>query len=101
MNSLHIHNRSDAVSGFYGQEKKVYVKDRHAQEAYIILKDVGKTLPVTHEGLQQMSTFTIIHIYNDKISKTLGEARTLKWSQMKGKSTSYIPPDLHVRRAKC
>ena len=85
MNSLHIHSRSDTISCFYRQgKKKVYVKGRGAREAYIILKDVGKTLPVTHEGLQQMSTFAIRHVRNDKGSKTLSEARALKWSQMKG-----------------
>ena len=50
-----------------------------------------------------MATFTIRHIYNDAISKTLGEARALKWGQMKSKKTSRIPPDqdshnLHMER---
>ena len=94
---LHIHIGSDTTSGFYGHGKKmVYEKGTQTQEAVALshLKDVGKTLPVTQEVLQQMATFTIRHIYNDKISKTLGEARALKWGQMKNKSTSRIPPDL-------
>ena len=50
-----------------------------------------------------MTTFTVRHIYNDKISKALGEARALKWGQMKIKSTFRIPLDLdshnlHVTR---
>ena len=33
-------------------------------------------------------------MYNDKVSKSLGEAKALKWGQMKKKSTSRIPPDM-------
>jgi len=101
---LHIHSGSDTTSGFYGHGKKtVYEKGTGTQEARNLLKDVGKTLPVTQEVLQQMATFTIRHIYNDTISKTLGEARARKWGEMKNKSTSRIPPDpdshnLHVTR---
>ena len=92
---LHIRSGSDTTSGFYGHGKKtVYEKGTQTQEALSHLKDAGKTLPVTQEVLQQMATFTIRHIYNDKISKTLGEASALKWGQMKNKSTSRIPPDL-------
>ena len=32
-------------------------------------------------------------LYNDKISKSLGEARAKKWSMMKRKSTASLPPD--------
>ena len=59
---------------------------------------------MTQQVLDQMAHFTIRFIYNDKASKSLGDARALKWSQMKRKSTSRIPPDqdshnLHVTRA--
>ena len=71
----------------------VYDKGTKTQEARNLLKDVGKPLPVTQEVLQQITTLTVRHIYSDKINHILGEARALKWGQMKRKSTSRIPPD--------
>ena len=51
-----------------------------------------------------MRTFTIRHVYNDKTSETLAEARASKWRVMKRKSTLRIPPDedshmMKVKRA--
>ena len=40
--------------------------------------------------LDDMALFTIRYIYGDKVIKTLGQARALKWKNMKRKSTLRI-----------
>ena len=62
-------------------EKKVYAKGTDELEACNLLKDVGKTLPVTQEVLQQMTTFTLRHIYNYKVNMTLGESKLLNYDK--------------------
>lgn len=91
---LYIHSGSDTTSAFFGHGKKtVYDKGTSTEEARTLLAGVGKVLPVTTQICHDMAHFTIRYIYNDKVSKTLTDARALKWSQMKRKSTQRIPPD--------
>ena len=40
-----------------------------------------------------MTGFTIQFVYNDKVSKTLGDACASKCKMMKSKSTLRVPPD--------
>ena len=49
---------------------------------------------MTNEVIDHLAHLTIRYMYNDKVSKSLGEAKALKWGQMKKKSTSRIPPDM-------
>lgn len=91
---LHIHTGADAVSGFFGHGKRtVFNSVQRSQEAKDLLTRIGKSLPITEEVEQNMTQFTIRHVYQDRISHTLGEARTSKWMKMKKKSTLRIPPD--------
>ena len=91
---LHIFTGSDAAAAFFGHGKKaVYdnvVKSRHARQ---FLQTLGSSLPVSQNTLSSMTEFTIQFVYNDKVSKTLGEAHASKWKMMKRKSTLRIPPD--------
>ena len=88
---LHIH---DAISGFFAHGKKsVMEKTVKSLDAMQLLKDVGKSLPVTPEVMENLSIFTIRYVYGDRKSTTLAEARAVKWEKMKDKSTRSIPPD--------
>ena len=85
---------SDITTAFFCHYKKsVYAKGRCTEDARTLLASVGKKLSITREVLDNMSRFTIRYIYNDKVSKSLAEAKTKKWNAMKRKSTQRIPPD--------
>lgn len=43
--------------------------------------------------IDDRAIFTLRYIYNDKVSKSMGEARARKWNKMKKKSTLGLPPD--------
>ena len=58
-----------------------------------LLSSVGKMLPVSDSTVKDLEAFTIKCVYNDKTSKSLGEARAKKWCTMKRKSTARLPPD--------
>ena len=91
---LHIHTGADAISGFFAHGKKsVMEKTVKSLGAMQLLKDVGKSLPVTPEVMENLSIFTIRYVYGDRKSTTLAEARAVKWEKMKDKSTRSIPPD--------
>eukprot|EP00794_Sanderia_malayensis_P000931 gene931-241_t len=91
---LHIHTGADAVSGFFGHGKKSVVeKTVKSSDAMQLLKDVRKSVPATPEVMEHLANFTIRHVYGDRKSTTLVEARALKWEKMKNKSTRGIPPD--------
>ena len=67
------------------------------------MQDVGNFLPLKDEVKQQLELVTIKGIYNDWTSKNLAQCRPSKWSKMKKKSTTRIPPDadthnLHSQR---
>ena len=86
---LRIFSGCDTTSGFYGYGKKtVYDKISKSQEACSLLQQIEKQLPVTNEVTDQLAHLNIRYLYNDKLSKSVGEARALKWGQMKRKSTS-------------
>ena len=92
---FHIHTGADAVSGFYGHGKQsTFDNAKKCPEALELLEGLGASLPVTNQTLKDMELFTIRHIYKDKHSKTLAEARAKKWESMKRKSTLRIPPDI-------
>ena len=91
---LHIHTGADALSGFFGHGKKSVVeKTVRSLDAMELFKDVGKSLPVTPEVMENLAKFTIRCVYGDKKSTTLAEARLVKWQKMKNKSMRSIPPD--------
>jgi len=90
---LRIFSGCGTTSGFYGYGKKtVYDKITKSQEACSLLQQIGKQLPVTNEVTDHLAHLNITTgsriLYNDKLSKSVGEARALKWGQMKRKSTS-------------
>ena len=91
---LHANSGADAISSFFGKGKKV-IFDRvsESDEYRSLLSSVGQTLPVSHRTVDDLRMFTMQCVYNDKTSKTLGEARAKKWSTMKRKSTASLPPD--------
>lgn len=90
---LHVHSGSDTTTAFFGHGKQTVFSKGITDEARPLLSLVGQSLPVTRNVLDAMTEFTVKYIYNDKISKTLGEARAKKWTQMKRKSTLRLPPD--------
>ena len=91
---LHANSGADAISSFFGQGKKA-IFDRVAKSSNFksLLSSVGKALPVSDRTVKDLEVFTIKCVYNDKTSKSLGEARAKKWSTMKRKSTARLPPD--------
>jgi len=99
---LHANTGADAISSFFGQGKKAIfdrvVKSNHYRA---LLSSVGQTLPVSDRTVDDLRMFTMQFVYNDKTSKTLGEAHAKKWSTIKQKSTLRLPPDeeSHHRRA--
>lgn len=50
-------------------------------------------MPATQSVLDDMAIFTLRYIYNDKASKSTGEAMARKWNQVKRKSTLRLPLD--------
>lgn len=68
---------------------------------YIIILDVGRSLPVNDEVITQLRMFTLRIVYNDRVSVSLGKSRASKWVQMKKKTTRRLPPDenSHKQRA--
>ena len=100
---LHIHNASDTTTAFFAHgahgKTTIFDKGTSSDDARSLLSSIGKTLPVTQAVLDDVAMsrydmFTIRFIYNDKISKSLGEARARKWNQMKKrKSTLTQRPD--------
>ena len=86
------------ISSFFGQGKKA-IFDRVAKSSNFksLLSSVGKALPVSDRTVKDLEVFTIKCVYNDKTSKSLGEARAKKWSIMKRKSTARLPPDEESR----
>jgi hypothetical protein len=90
---LYVHSGCDTTAAFYGHGKRSVYDKGVCAEAKQMLKSVGKELPASSEVLDNMAIFTIRYIYGDKVSKTLGQARALKWRNLKKKTTSRIPPD--------
>ena len=90
---LHVHSGSDTTAAFFGHGKQTIFSKGITDEACTLLSSVGQSLPVTRNALDAMAKFTVKFIYNDAISKTLGEARARKWALMKRKSTLRLPPD--------
>jgi len=81
---LHTFSGCGTTSGFYGYRKKtVYDKISKSQEACSLLQQIGKQLPVTNEVTDHLAHLNIRYLYNEKLSKSVGEARALKWGQMK------------------
>ncbi|KAG1648975.1 hypothetical protein GQR58_029417 [Nymphon striatum] len=92
---LHIHSGCDTTAAFFAHGKTtIYDKASASEDARVILRSVGKSLPVPQVLLDEMAKFTIKFVYNDKRSQTLGDARARKWTEMKKrKSTVRLPPD--------
>ena len=94
---LHVLNKCDHNSGFYGVGKKT-IMDRveKSSEAHNLLKSCGTTLPVTQEIIDDLQKFVIRYIYHDTKHKTLAEVRATKWSVLKKKKIIRLTPDLTV-----
>ncbi|KAK4322236.1 hypothetical protein Pmani_007032 [Petrolisthes manimaculis] len=92
---LHIHSGCDTTAAFFARGKTtIYDKAFASEDARVILRSVGKSLPVPQVVLDEMAMFTIKFIYNDNHSQTLGDASARKWTEMKKrKSTLRLPPD--------
>ena len=74
----------DLTLAFFAHGKTtIFEKGASADNARSLLKSTGKTLPVTQAILDVMTMFTTQLMYNDMISKSLGEARARKRNQMK------------------
>ncbi|KAK4322223.1 hypothetical protein Pmani_007021 [Petrolisthes manimaculis] len=88
-------NGCDTTAAFFARNKTtIYDKAFASEDARVILRSVGKSLPVPQVVLDEMAMFTIKFIYNDNHSQTLGDASARKWTEMKKrKSTLRLPPD--------
>ena len=72
---LHVATGCDAVSSFFGIGKKtVWARVEKSAEARDLLSNLSQ---------ENLNTFVIKYIYNDKLSKNLGEMRCNKWKRMK------------------
>ena len=92
---LHIFTGSDAATAFFGHGKRTVCESvMKSAEARTQLESLGTSLPVSQITIDNMVHFTIKYVYRDKVSNSLGEARSSKWRKMKRKSTLRIPPDL-------
>ena len=99
---LHIHIGADAVSGFFGRGKKsVAEKTVKSLDSMQLLKNVGKSLPITLEVMGNMAIFTVGYVYDRKSTKLAG-AQAVKWEKVKHKSIRSISPglDSHNLKAK-
>jgi len=96
------------ISGFYGASKKVIAyclkKSKEAQHL-LLLAACGTQLPVTQEVLSDLEQFIIYYVYGDRPtqSRTMRDARAVKWRAKKKKSTIQLVPDsdslhLHLDR---
>ena len=74
---LHVATGCDAVSSFFGIGKKtVWAGVAKSAEARNLLSNLSQ---------ENLNKFVIKYIYNDKLSKSLGEMRCKKWKKMKNK----------------
>ncbi|KAG1664228.1 hypothetical protein GQR58_019910 [Nymphon striatum] len=90
---LHIHSGCDTTAAFFAHGKTtIYDKASASEDARVILRSVGKSLPVPQVVLDEMAKFTIKFVYNDKRSQTLGDARARKWTEMKKTEINNPPP---------
>ena len=98
---LHIHSGSDTTAAFFGHGKaSIFTKAAADDHAQTLLETIEKYLPISHDVQDDMETFTIRCIYNDRVSKSLGEARARKWNQMKRRSIMRLPPDRDLHNFK-
>jgi len=83
-------------SGLYGASKKVIAdrleKSKEAQHL-LLLAACDSQLPVTQEVLSDLEQFVICYVYGDTKSRTLRDARAVKWRAQKKKSTIQLVPD--------
>ena len=102
---LHVLTGCDHNSGFYGASKKL-IADRleKSKEPHDLLAACGTELLITEQVISDLERFVIRYVYGDTKSKTLGDARAVKWRSQKKKSTLRLVPDLdslrpHLERA--
>lgn len=101
---LYVLTGTDVTSGFFAHGKKtIYDRVACSDTAKALLLGLGQELIVSKAVISEVVEFTMRYIYNDTKSKTLGEARSSKWLQMKRKHTARLPPDLdsmtqHIKR---
>ena len=91
---LHCFTGCDANSGIYGKSKSsVYDKVAKSPVARRQLSHCGDTLDLGEKVEEELFKFTRHVIYGDKNSRTMAEARAVKWKTMKSKSFIRLPPD--------
>ena len=91
---LHALTGADAVSGFYGHSKKViYEKVKKSEKAKQLITNLGMYDILSEEDIKKCLMYLINHIYADKTSLTVSQARSKKWKAMKNKTTLSLQPD--------
>jgi len=103
----HVLTGCEHNSGFYGASKTVIAdrleKSKEAQHLLLLLSACGTYLSVTQEVISDLEQFGICYVYGDAKSRTLRDARAVKWGAQKKKSTIQLVPDsdslrLHLDR---
>ena len=90
----HAMSGTDCISSFFGVGKKtIWKRIMRSKEAQQLLMTMDE---------DSLRKFTIKHVYNDKISKTLAEMRMIRWNNAKKKDFARIgiDEDTHVNRSK-
>ena len=90
---LHVMTGCDHNCGFYGHCKKGLIKRvMKSSEARVLLYECGDALPIPAHALNNVKTFVIKYVYENKELRC-AETRATQWEKVKKKSTQRLMAD--------